>query len=100
LITMCNHIIYLVLYVDDMFLIETNKDIIRDVKTQLSYKFYVKDLGATNFIFGMEIKRHWENKKLWLNKRKYIKTILMRFNMQESKPVRVPILVGVKLSTY
>jgi hypothetical protein len=37
--------------------------------------------------------------KLWLNKRKYVETILQRFNMQECKLVKVPILVGVKLST-
>jgi hypothetical protein len=31
-------------------------------------------------------------------RRKYVETILQRFNMQECKPVKVPILVGVKLS--
>jgi hypothetical protein len=36
--------------------------------------------------------------KLWLNQRKYVETILQRFNMQESKSVKVPILVGVNLS--
>jgi hypothetical protein len=36
--------------------------------------------------------------KLWLNQRKYVETILQRFNMQECKPVKVPIHVGVKLS--
>jgi hypothetical protein len=33
-----------------------------------------------------------------LNQRKYVETILQRFNMQECKPVKVPIHVGVKLS--
>jgi hypothetical protein len=71
-----DHLIYLVLYVDDMLLIGNNKEIIQDVKTQLSSKFDMKDLGATNFILGMEIKRDRENKKLWLNQRKYVETIL------------------------
>jgi hypothetical protein len=52
-----DHLIYLVLYVDDMLLIGNNKEIIQDVKTQLSSKFDMKDLGASNFILGMEIKR-------------------------------------------
>jgi hypothetical protein len=52
-----DHLIYLVLYVDDMLLIGKNKEIIQDVKTQLSSKFYMKDLSAANFILGMEIKR-------------------------------------------
>jgi hypothetical protein len=33
-------------------------------------------LGATNFILGMKIKRDRGNMKLWLNKRKYVETIL------------------------
>ena len=70
-----------------------------EVKSQLSSKFDMKDLGAANFIFGMEIKRYRKNRKLWLNQRKYVETILQRFNMQECKPARVPISVGVKLST-
>eukprot|EP00253_Pinus_taeda_P025131 PITA_25131 len=58
----------------------------------------MKDLGAANYIFGMEIKRYRAKRKLWLNQRKYVETILQRFNMQDSKPVKVPIPVGVKLS--
>eukprot|EP00253_Pinus_taeda_P014965 PITA_14965 len=69
-----------------------------DLKTQLSSKFDMKYIGATNYILGMEIKRDRENRKLWLNQRKYVETILQRFNMQDSKPVKVPIPVGVSLS--
>jgi hypothetical protein len=76
-----DHLIYLVLYVDDMLLIGNNKEIIQDVKTQLSSKFDMKDLGVANFILGMEITRDRKNKKLWLNQRKYVETILHRFNM-------------------
>eukprot|EP00253_Pinus_taeda_P012555 PITA_12555 len=46
----------------------------------------------------MEIKRDRAKRKLWLNQRKYVETILQRFNMQDSKPVKVPIPVGVRLS--
>jgi hypothetical protein len=94
-----NHFIYVVLYVDDMLLVGNNMDVIKEVKSQLSSKFDMKDLGAANFILGMEIKRDRANRKLWLNQRKYVETILQRFNMHGSKPVKVPIPIGVKLST-
>eukprot|EP00253_Pinus_taeda_P036336 PITA_36336 len=58
----------------------------------------MKDLGAANYILGMEIKRDRAKRKLWLNQRKYVETILQRFIMQDSKPVKVLILVGVRLS--
>ena len=93
-----DRVIYLVLYVDDMLLIGNDKEIIQDLKTQLFSKFDMKDLGAANYILGMEIKRDRAKRKLWLNQRKYVETILQRFNMQDSKPVNVPIPVGVKLS--
>eukprot|EP00253_Pinus_taeda_P006104 PITA_06104 len=50
-------VIYLALYVDDMLLVGNDKEIIQDLKSQLSSKFDMKDVGATNYILGMEIKR-------------------------------------------
>jgi len=71
-----DHFIYVVMYVDNMLLIGNNKKIINEVKTQLSSKIDMKYLGAENFILGMEIKRNWENMKLWLNHKKYVESIL------------------------
>ena len=56
--------IYRVLYVDAMLLVGNDKEIIQDLKTQLSSKFGMKDLGAANYIFGMQIKRDQEKSKL------------------------------------
>ena len=76
-----DRVIYLVLYVDDMLLVGNEKEIIQDLKTQLSSKFDMKDIGVANYILGMEIKRDQVKRKLWLNQRKYVETILQRFNM-------------------
>eukprot|EP00253_Pinus_taeda_P005983 PITA_05983 len=67
------------------------KEIIQDLKSQLSPNFNMKDLGAVNYILGMEIKTDQE-------KMKYVETTMNRFNMLYSKPVKVPIPVGVKIS--
>ena len=64
-----------------MLLIGNNMDTIKEVKKQLFSKFNMKDLSVANFILGMEIKRDQATRKLWLNKMKYIETILKRFNM-------------------
>jgi hypothetical protein len=77
------HFIYVALYVDDMFLIGNNMDAINEVKKKLSSKFDMKDIGATKFILGMEIKRDLAARKIWLNQVTYIETILKRFNMQD-----------------
>jgi len=70
-----DRVIYLVLYVDDMLLVGNDKEIIQDLKTQLS-KFDMKDSGATNYILGMEIKRDRAKRNLWLNQSKYFEIIL------------------------
>eukprot|EP00253_Pinus_taeda_P004816 PITA_04816 len=93
-----DRVIYLVLYVDDMLLVGNDKEIIQDLKTQLSSKFDMKYLGATNYILGMEIKIYRAKRKIWLNQRRYVEKIIQRFNMQDSKLVKVPIPVGVRLS--
>ena len=90
------HFIYVVLYVDDMLLVGNNMDVIKEVKTQLFSKFNMKDLSASNLILGMEIKI---NRKLWLNQRKYVETILHRFDMQGCKSIKVPTPVGARLSS-
>ena len=62
-----NHFIYVSLYVDDMFLVGNDMDLMKEVKQQLSSKFDMKDLGPAHFILGMEIKRNGASKKLWLS---------------------------------
>jgi hypothetical protein len=91
------NLIYVALYVDDMLLIGNNMDVIKEVKKKLSAKFDMKDLGVVNFILGMEIKKDRATRNLWLNQTKYIETILKCFNMQDCKPVKVPIPVGSRL---
>jgi hypothetical protein len=59
--------IYVAFYVDDLFLIGKNIDAIKEVKNKLSSKFDMKDIGAINFILGMEIKRDLAAINIWLN---------------------------------
>jgi hypothetical protein len=90
--------IYVALYVDNMMLIGNNMDPIKEVKKQLSSKFDMKDLDATKFILGMEIQRDRATRKLRLNQKKYIETVLKCFNMQDCKPVKVLIPLGERIT--
>ena len=75
------YFIYVVLYVDDMFLVGNNMEVIKEVKTRLYSKLDMKDLNSSNLILGMEIKRNHADKKLRLNQRKCVETIFHEFNM-------------------
>ena len=50
-------VIFLVLYVDDIFLIENDVEVLLDVKDWLKNQFEMKDLGEANYILGIKILR-------------------------------------------
>jgi len=79
------HLLIISLYVDDMLFIGNGKDMILELKSQLSAQFEMKDLSTNRYVLGMEIRRDRANRKLWLSQSKYINTILERFNMTDCK---------------
>ena len=91
--------IILVLYVDDMLLASKSIEEINRLKAQMARTFDMKDLGAARQILGMEIFRDRSNGKLWLSQKKYIEKILLRFGMNNVKPVSVPFASHFKLSS-
>ena len=60
---------------------------ITTVKKLLSSEFDMKDLGVAKKILGMEITRDRKYGLLFLSQHNYIKKVLHRFNMHDSKPV-------------
>ncbi|KAE8672700.1 putative ribonuclease H protein [Hibiscus syriacus] len=90
--------IFLLLYVDDMFIAAKNMDDVIGLKTLLSQEFDMKDLGAVKKILGMEICRDRDSRKLWLSQRDYVEKMLERFAMSSAKPVSTPLANHFKLS--
>ena len=90
--------VYLLLYVDDMLIIARSMSEINKLKTQLSGKFEMKDLGAAKKILGMEIYRDRRAGKLYLSQKKYTEKELERFAMQNVKPMNTPFAAYFKLS--
>ena len=60
-------VIFLVLYVDDILLIENNVSMLQEVKEWLSDKFSMKDLGEAAHILKIKIYRDRSNRLLGLS---------------------------------
>jgi hypothetical protein len=73
--------IYVTLYVKYVLLIGNNMNTMKEVKKLISSNFDMKYLGVANLILGMDIKRDHATRKIWLNQKKYIETVLKCFNM-------------------
>jgi Reverse transcriptase (RNA-dependent DNA polymerase) len=91
-------IIFLVLYVDDIFLIENDIMMLDSVKSSLSRVFSMKDLGETTYILGIRIFRERSKRLIGLSQSTYIGKMLEMFNMQDSKRGFLPMSHGISLS--
>ena len=52
-----SHIVYIALYVNDLFLVGKSLSEIMEVKGGLHKEFKMKDLGEAKFLLGVEIRR-------------------------------------------
>lgn len=91
-------IIYLLLYVDDILITSTNKAEISQLKAELNSEFDMKELGVAKRILGMDIIRDRQKGELVLSQQTYVKKVLRRFRMHESKLVSTPLGHLSKLS--
>ena len=73
--------IILLLYVDDMLVVGSNKQDINVLTRKLAKSISMKDLGAAKKILGMRITRDGKNHKLTLSQGEYIEKGLERFRM-------------------
>ena len=56
----------------------------------------MKDLGFFRYFPGIEVEKN-EN-EIFISQAKYVEEVLKRFNMQNSKAVVTPTVMGLKLS--
>ena len=60
-------VIFLILYVDDILLIENDIPMLQSVKIWLSQKFFMKDFDKASYILGIKIYRDRSKRMLDLS---------------------------------
>ncbi|KAH9751243.1 Integrase catalytic domain-containing protein [Citrus sinensis] len=73
---------------------DRKRRVIRPPKSE----FDMKDLGAARKILGIEIIKDRRRKLMFLTQQSYVKKVLVRFGMYESKSVQTPLANHCKLS--
>jgi hypothetical protein len=90
----------LVLYVDDILLASSDKNMLYETKISLSSNFDMKDLGNASYVLGIEIHRDRTKCVLGLSQKSYIDRVLKRYNMHKCSTTLVSVVKDGKLGTF
>lgn len=85
------------LYVDDFYVFSNSSTTKIELITLLKSEFSIKCLGPLKCCLGINVNRDISKGILTLDQTEYIKTLLLRFNMQNCKSVSTPMILGNKL---
>ena len=81
--------VILCLYVDDILILGTSLDVIKEVKDFLSNNFEVKDLGEADVILNIKLSREG-NGGMTLVQSHYVEKILSRFGYSDCQSAPMP----------
>ena len=82
--------IFLAVYVDDIIIATNNIGIMENIKSDIVKLFKMKDMGAISYCLGIEFQQNLKNGTITMSQKKFTEEILIRFGMENSKPVLTP----------
>lgn len=91
-----HHLAYLLLYVDDILLTGSSRELIAGIIDHLKKEFPITDRGRPNHFLGIKVE--YNNSGVLLTQKQYATEIIARAGMTECKPVSTPVDVNSKLS--
>ncbi|GJT40629.1 retrotransposon protein, putative, ty1-copia subclass [Tanacetum coccineum] len=93
-----SNVTFLILYVNDILIMGNNIPMLQDVKSYLGRCFAMKDLGEAAYILGIKIYTDRSQRLIGLCQSAYIKKILKRYHMENSKRGSIPMQEKLRLS--
>ena len=85
----------LIVYLDDMMVLENDPEERNALHNYLSIEFEMKDLGSLKYFIGIEVSR--SSSGIFLSQRKYALDLLQETGMSGCQHVDTPIEGGMKL---
>ncbi|KAK9072095.1 hypothetical protein SSX86_008527 [Deinandra increscens subsp. villosa] len=96
-LTTGSHLIFILVYVDDIIITGSSHSLITKFIHTLSTKFSLKDLGSLSYFLGIEVIPHSQG--ILLCQKKYITDIIQKANMSDCKSISTPITCSDPLTT-
>nr|GEU88426.1 retrovirus-related Pol polyprotein from transposon TNT 1-94 [Tanacetum cinerariifolium] len=91
-----SNLIIVQIYVDDIIFCSNCQDMCDEFAKIMHDEFKMSIMGKLNFFFGLQIKEMEDG--IFFNQSKYIKEMLKKFRLEESKPMKTPTSSDTKLT--
>nr|GAT59056.1 predicted protein [Mycena chlorophos] len=94
-----NGFVVLAVHVDDCTIGGTNTALVNEMKSGFARYVEIVDLGEIHWLLGIEVKRNRQERTLSLSQTSYIQSIVRRYNLDDLKPLSIPMDPNVTLSS-
>ncbi|GJY31553.1 retrovirus-related pol polyprotein from transposon TNT 1-94, partial [Tanacetum coccineum] len=91
-----SNLIIVQIYVDDIIFGSTCQDMCDEFAKIMHDEFEMSMMGELNFFLGLQIKQIEDG--IFFNQSKYIKEMLKKFGLEDSKPMKTPMSSDTKLT--
>ncbi|GJZ40319.1 retrovirus-related pol polyprotein from transposon TNT 1-94 [Tanacetum coccineum] len=91
-----SHIIIVQIYVDDIIFSSTCQELCDDFLKIMHDEFEMSMMGELDFFLGLQIKQLED--EIFFNQSKYVKEMLKKFGLEDSKPIKTPMSSETKLT--
>ncbi|GJV56313.1 retrovirus-related pol polyprotein from transposon TNT 1-94 [Tanacetum coccineum] len=91
-----SNLIIVQIYVDDIIFGSTCQEMCDDFAKIMHDEFEMSMMGELNFFLGLQIKQLDDG--IFFNQSKYIKEMLKKFGLEDSKPMKTPMSTETKLT--
>ncbi|GJU04254.1 retrovirus-related pol polyprotein from transposon TNT 1-94 [Tanacetum coccineum] len=91
-----SNLIIVQIYVDDIIFGSTYQDMCDEFAKIMHDEFEMSMMGELNFFLGLQIKQMEDD--IFFNQSKYIKEMLKKFGLEDSKPMKTPMSSDTKLT--
>ncbi|GJV61507.1 retrovirus-related pol polyprotein from transposon TNT 1-94 [Tanacetum coccineum] len=91
-----SHLIIVQIYVSDIIFSSTSQNLCDDFEKIMHDEFEMSMMGELNFFLGLQIKQIEDG--IFFNQSKYIKEMLKKFGLEDSKQTKTPMSTEIKLT--
>jgi len=89
-------LLILVVYVDDIIFGSNEEDMSQNFALVMQKEFEMSLLGELTYFLGLQVQQNKDG--IFLSQTKYLKQILKKYGMEDSKPVCTPMVTGCSLN--